>query len=200
MKVLVVDDEPMVRQFVRAILKRNGFEIIEAENGAEALEAAAQHQCDLVITDCLMPGMSGPQLVAQLKERHYVAKYFLISAYKPEEEGSDLPFLAKPFTSAQLMDAIQHLKAGEPDPAQLKHETEKARAQWLRSIEEQAEVLSEVPSQLPGSDGSLLIENAGRKRKAAYLKYMDSLHKYRNCLREPTQPGSPEPKDSGPEE
>jgi YesN/AraC family two-component response regulator len=200
MKVLVVDDEPMVRQFVRAILKRNGFEIVEAQDGVEALEVAAQHQCDLVITDCLMPGISGPQLIARLKERHYPAKYLLISAYKSEEEGSDLPFLSKPFAAAQLMDAIQKLQEGASNPTELKRAAEEAKAQWLQSIEEQEEIISEVPSQIPGPDGSLRIENAGRKRKAAYLKYMDSLHKYRNCLREPTQPGSPEPKDSGPEE
>lgn len=110
MKVLVVDDESMVRQFVRAILSRNGYETVEAQSGEEALELATQHQCDLVITDCLMPGMSGPQLVAQLKERRHSANYLLISAYRHEEEGTDLPFLSKPFTAGQLLAAIQKLK------------------------------------------------------------------------------------------
>lgn len=200
MKVLVVDDEPLVLHYVRAILTRNGFEVFEAQDGLEALQVASQHQCDLVITDCMMPGLSGPQLVARLKEQDYPANYLLISGYSPQAVGSDLPFLSKPFTGAQLMDAIQPLTEAARGPTELRREADQARAQWLKSIEEQEEILSQVPTQLPGTDGSLLIENTGRKRKAAYLNYMDALHKYRRSSKGPTQPGSVEQEDSIPEE
>lgn len=126
--MLVVDDEPVVLECVRAVLTRNGFEVIEAHDGLEALEVASQHQCDLVITDCVMPGISGPELVAQLKERRYPAKYLLISGYSSEQVGSDLPLLSKPFTWEQLKDAIQRLKEGAPGPAELRREVDQAKA------------------------------------------------------------------------
>lgn len=200
MKVLMVDDEPLVRQFVCAILRLNGFETLEAQDGQEALEIAGQHQCDLVITDWLMPGINGPELVARLKERLYPANYLLISAYAFEEEGSDVPLLSKPFTGAQLMDAIQRLKEGMPGPDELKRGAQEAKAQWLKTIEKQQEILADVPTELPGTDGALLVEKAGLKRKAAYLKYMAALHKHRHSLKWPTQPQSAEPEDSSPEE
>jgi YesN/AraC family two-component response regulator len=200
MRALVVDDEPMVRQFICTILNRSGYETIEAQDGNEAVELAAQHQCDLVITDCLMPGLKGPQLVARLKERRYAAKFLLISAYKADEAVSDLPFLSKPFTAAQLMDAIEKLQPEAPDPAELKREMKRAKTEWRKCIEAQDEILSEIPSQLPAPDGSLLIEKAGRKRKTAYLKYMDSLHKYKASLKQPAQSKSAEPEDSSPKE
>lgn len=198
MKVLVVDDERLVRQFVCAILKRNGHETLEAQHGGEALEIAAQHHCDLVITDWLMPGISGPQLIGRLKERHYPANYLVISAYT-SEENSGLPLLSKPFTGAQLMDAIQKLEEGSPGPDELKREADRAKAQWLKSIEEQEEILSDVPTQLAGPDGALLVEKAGLRRRAAYKNYMDSLHKYQDSLKLPRQPQSAEPEDSSPE-
>jgi phosphoserine phosphatase RsbU/P len=66
MRVLVVDDETIVRQFIRLILERQGHETIEAHSAVEALRIAGQQECQFVITDYIMPGMSGPELIAQL--------------------------------------------------------------------------------------------------------------------------------------
>jgi CheY-like chemotaxis protein len=58
-KVLVVDDEADVRKFLTAVLKKNGYETVTAENGAQALETAKQEKPDLVILDLQMPRETG---------------------------------------------------------------------------------------------------------------------------------------------
>jgi hypothetical protein len=86
----------------------------------------------------------------------------------------------------------------EPAP-DLRRECLDAKAAWLRAMEEQNEVLLEVPSQIPGTDGSLPIEKAGTKRKAAYLKYRESLKKYRDLLKQTGAAPEPGPEFSTPE-
>jgi CheY-like chemotaxis protein len=198
MTVLVVDDERFVRKFIRTILVRHGYETLEAGDGVEALECASQHACDLVITDFTMPSMNGRELTTQLQERNYPARYLLMSAHMPENAGSGIAFLAKPFTPAQLIDAIEKLKKQTPSPVELKFAAKQAKQEWLDTIAEQKEIISEVPSQIPGPDGTLRIQKAGSKRKAAYEKYLEALKAYRISLRQ-NAAGSGEPDDPRPE-
>ncbi|MFH1100534.1 MAG: response regulator [Methanobacteriota archaeon] len=67
-KVMIVDDEPDVRTSVGQILKINGYTIIEGENGADCLEKLQSHTPDLLILDIMMPGMSGWDVAAKMKE------------------------------------------------------------------------------------------------------------------------------------
>jgi CheY-like chemotaxis protein len=66
-KILVVDDEPVNRQLLAAILKPLGHVVLEAANGAEGVEMAKQHAPDLTILDLFMPGMDGTHTVRALR-------------------------------------------------------------------------------------------------------------------------------------
>lgn len=65
--VLVVDDEPMARTLLRLMLVRAGFEVVEAENGADALVRVAEQTPDVVILDVMMPGMDGFAVCEQVR-------------------------------------------------------------------------------------------------------------------------------------
>lgn len=67
--ILCVDDEPDLRTILRLYLSAQGFEVIQASNAAEALGVIEKRRPDLIITDCVMPGMSGLELCRTLRER-----------------------------------------------------------------------------------------------------------------------------------
>jgi CheY-like chemotaxis protein len=115
--VLVVDDEPGIRALMAAIVARDGFTALQAENGAEALAIAERTPVDLLLTDVVMPGMSGPELVITLMERGLVSRSLMVSGYAGD--GYDnihgihdrVPLLLKPFTPAQLIGKIREVMA-----------------------------------------------------------------------------------------
>ena len=111
-KVLVVDDEKSVRRLMAAIVAFGGFQPIEAQDAAEALEIAEHEHVDLVVSDVQMPGMTGPDLVRTLRQRGLVERSLLVSGYTGEVSTGDIPFIPKPFTPAQFLDSIHHTLGG----------------------------------------------------------------------------------------
>jgi PAS domain S-box-containing protein len=109
--VLVIEDEDEVRELVSMILgQEGGFVVLEARNGDEAVRLAGQAgPIQLVITDGVMPGIALGDMIATLRSLQPRAKVLLMSGYTGELKvrlgslGSDLPFLAKPFTSDALL-------------------------------------------------------------------------------------------------
>jgi CheY-like chemotaxis protein len=184
MRVLVVDDEVSIRQLIRGVLTKKGYEAVEAENGLQALEIARRFPCDLVITDQMMPGMNGLDLIARLTAERYPARYLLISGYGlDDEETGGLPFLAKPFTMQQLMEAVEKLDA-EPKLPQLERAWREAKYEWEEAIAEMEGLIMEVPSEVPHPDGTLLIQKAGQNRQMAYEKYVTAFRTYRKALQQ----------------
>ena len=112
-RVLIVDDEPVIRLDLRTMLEAMGHEVVgEADNGADALQLARTLQPDLVIADIMMPEMDGIELSRRLaKER--IAPVLILTAYSEPEmvAGADrsgvLGYLVKPFREADLAPAIQ---------------------------------------------------------------------------------------------
>ncbi len=107
--ILLVEDEQAVRLVVKRALVRFGFEVVDAENGSNALEIASQnHRIDLLLTDVVMPGMSGAELANHLKETRPSLRVLYMSGYTGDaltdrgvhEEGAG--FIQKPFTSEEL--------------------------------------------------------------------------------------------------
>lgn len=104
MKVLVVDDEPLVRLSLKRALEKRGHQVEEAEDGKQALEKWPPFKPDLVYLDVLMPRLSGPDLLKNLAvEARSTAKVVLMSAFAGEYDlekakslGADL-FIPKPF-------------------------------------------------------------------------------------------------------
>lgn len=115
MRVLVIDDEAMVRKTARRMLERAGHQVVEAENGRAGIEKLASGMFDLVVTDIIMPEMEGIETLLAIRKRFPSLPVVAMSAggYKGE-----LDFLAvagklgavatlqKPFTLSALVQAV----------------------------------------------------------------------------------------------
>ena len=108
--VLLVEDEPVVRDVVREMLLRAGYTVVDAGSGEEALAVADAHQgpIDALLTDVVMPGMSGPELAGELVAQRPGLRVLFASGYAEHAVASEgvlrpgTAFLEKPFTAAQL--------------------------------------------------------------------------------------------------
>jgi CheY-like chemotaxis protein len=113
--VLVVDDEPNVRSFVSTILQRQGFEVLEAEDGVEAYELLQRLSggIQLLVTDVQMPKMDGITLGQKVSADYPSIKVLYISAFvwKPPKHVPKLHFLPKPFLPDALVRCIRDLCA-----------------------------------------------------------------------------------------
>jgi PAS domain S-box-containing protein len=115
--VLLVEDEESVRQLVRETLTTKGYSVVEAENGEAGLAAATNHKgkIDLVITDVVMPGMGGRELVHQLSLARPETKVLYLSGYTEDaivSEGTiekGTAFLQKPFTLQALSRKVREV-------------------------------------------------------------------------------------------
>jgi len=116
-RVLVVEDEEIVRSLARRLLQKQGYEVVEAVNGNEAWQLCEEQglSFDLVLTDVVMPGMSGPRLIDKLRESRPDIKVIYMSGYVDEELEQDAVgqpntcFIQKPFSVGALLDLIQNL-------------------------------------------------------------------------------------------
>jgi signal transduction histidine kinase len=111
-KVLLVDDEPLVRMGTADMLEEMGHEVVEAANGSEALRLLDEHpDIDAVVTDFTMPQMNGAQLARLVRERNDRLPVLLITGFASEALDPAMPQLLKPFRHEELEDAIEHLLA-----------------------------------------------------------------------------------------
>jgi two-component system, cell cycle sensor histidine kinase and response regulator CckA len=117
--VLLVEDEEAVRSITRRALTRQGFSVIEAQNGHEAVKMFRQHAdtIDLVLTDLVMPGMGGRELASHLRSASPDVPLLFMSGYAENglmPDDVDAPFLEKPFTLTQLLSAVSAALAVAP--------------------------------------------------------------------------------------
>ena len=110
--ILLVEDEPAVRQLFAQALVRAGYRVFEARNGPEALKVFDQHgdAIDMLLTDMRMPYMGGGELAQHLRARRATLKLLCISGY-PNTETDDLgaEFLAKPFSRDDLLRKVREV-------------------------------------------------------------------------------------------
>jgi two-component system cell cycle sensor histidine kinase/response regulator CckA len=110
--ILLVEDEPAVRQLFAQALTRAGYVVHEARNGQEAMKVFDQHGdvIDLLLTDMRMPYMTGAELAHHLRSRRRTLKLLCISGY-PGQLDSDLAidFLAKPFSRDDLLKKVREV-------------------------------------------------------------------------------------------
>ena len=116
--ILLVEDEPAVRQLFAQALSRAGYVIHEARNGQEAIKLFDQHgdSIDLLLTDMRMPYMGGAELAHQLRARRRTLKLLCISGY-PGNLDADLAsdFLAKPFSRDDLLKKVREVLDRQTD-------------------------------------------------------------------------------------
>jgi two-component system cell cycle sensor histidine kinase/response regulator CckA len=110
--ILLVEDEPAVRNLFAQALKRAGYTVYEARNGEEAVKIFDQHSdaIDLLLTDMKMPYMTGAELAHHLRARRATLKLLCISGY-PEGLDGDVSedFLAKPFSRDDLLAKVREV-------------------------------------------------------------------------------------------
>jgi CheY-like chemotaxis protein len=107
--VLVVDDEEIILKVVTVVLRRAGFRVLAATNGADALDLARASGAPifLAVLDLVMPQLGGARLLAHLHELDPRIRALFISGYNPPRgvpEGCQ--FLSKPFTAAELLRSV----------------------------------------------------------------------------------------------
>jgi CheY-like chemotaxis protein len=108
--VLVAEDQPEVRRLALRILTSHGYQLLEASSGPEALELSRRHAgpIDLLVTDVIMPEMTGRELATRLRESRPQIKVLYVSGYTADIIGREgvldagVAYLPKPFTPAQL--------------------------------------------------------------------------------------------------
>jgi two-component system cell cycle sensor histidine kinase/response regulator CckA len=119
--VLLVEDEQSVRQLVRETLESKGYKVLEADDGEAALQIVSSYsgKIDMLITDVVMPGMSGRELSARLCELYPQTKVLYLSGYTEDaivHEGvldSGTAFLQKPFTLQTLSRKVREVLGNE---------------------------------------------------------------------------------------
>lgn len=109
--LLVVDDNQAVGRLMVEILASAGYEILLASSGEDAIRICEQRldPVDLVISDVLMPGISGIQLCETLAREQRARRFLLMSALSPESWDGRVPVLPKPFTMGELLNAVREV-------------------------------------------------------------------------------------------
>jgi len=103
MKILIVDDEPLVRRALEKAFLKKGHDVLTAIDGDKGLAVWQEHTFDIVILDVLMPGLTGPEVIDSMKNKLEQSVNILISAYTGEYKDSPFHheqvdhFFAKPF-------------------------------------------------------------------------------------------------------
>ncbi len=126
-KVLIVDDEPNIRQLVKFNLEREGFATAEAEDGVTCLEMVAGEKPDLIVLDIMLPGKDGLEVCRILKSRPATAGIAIIMLTAKTEEidtvlglemGAD-DYVTKPFSPRELIARVKAvLRRSQKDPLQ----------------------------------------------------------------------------------
>ena len=117
-RILVIDDEKIVRDMLRNLLVHAGYQVIEASGGDEGLRLYREKSPDLVITDIFMPGKSGFEVIKKLREEDPDAKIIAIAAYalealpRAKELGADRA-IRKPFDVNKLLEMVEGLLGEE---------------------------------------------------------------------------------------
>ena len=120
-KVLVVDDEPFMIRLIEIVLERDGYSMVKAANGSEAVEVARRERPELIIMDGMMPKMDGLTALRLLKQDQATQgiPVILLTAnpnrFSKEEAVSSgaMVFLTKPFSPTQLLGEIRRIRSSQ---------------------------------------------------------------------------------------
>jgi len=112
-RILVVDDEAYIRDLVRETLRARQYETATAANGVEALDRLRREKFDIVVTDVVMPGMAGLDLVKQIKKAHPHVRVIVLTGFPRNADIGDFllqgadDLLPKPFRANDLLAVIK---------------------------------------------------------------------------------------------
>jgi PAS domain S-box-containing protein len=113
-RILVVEDEPDLRELTTQLLQRAGYDVVAAADGEEALAVAnVEERFDVLVTDVVMPNLSGIELAERMMDRDPMLAVVVLSGYTPETldlervTAAGASFVPKPITSARLLEAVR---------------------------------------------------------------------------------------------
>lgn len=115
-RILVVDDEAYIRDLVRETLRSRNYDTSTAANGVEALDRLSREKFDIVVTDVVMPGMAGLDLVKQIKKVHPHVRVIVLTGYPRNADIGDFllqgadDLLPKPFRANDLVAVIRKVE------------------------------------------------------------------------------------------
>lgn len=109
--VLVVDDEPLIRDALAEWLFEEGYRVRCAADGQEALDLVGAEPPDVIVSDIRMPRVHGLQLVERLRAFGHATPVILISTWRPPSLTPGVRFVAKPFDLADITEAVEHALA-----------------------------------------------------------------------------------------
>ncbi|HEV7365262.1 MAG TPA: response regulator [Gemmatimonadales bacterium] len=124
LSVLLVDDEATVRHFAARVLEREGYRVVQASDGAQALDLvrAEELPVDIVVSDIVMPQLNGVQLMEALSTSHPDLPVILMSGYAPAELSAlgiaaPCSLLMKPFPAERLLAEVKRCSRKGSQPA-----------------------------------------------------------------------------------
>ena len=113
MAILLVEDEPSVRSLLTEWLLRSGYVVLIAQHAAEAMQVSERHSGNIeaVVTDFSMPGLSGIELVRELRKTRPGISAILLTGYwiHPLPEDLQIEYLSKPCSAATLLQAVKRV-------------------------------------------------------------------------------------------
>ena len=169
MRILVAEDETIIRLDLREILERAGFEVCaEARDGEEAVQLAASERPDLAILDVKMPRLDGIEAARRILEGRPIP-IVMLTAYGQDElvsravEAGVFGYLVKPFRESDLLPAIQAARARHDELQALREEAESlAEALATRKIVERAKGLLMARERLSEEDAFARLRRASQ--------------------------------------
>jgi DNA-binding response OmpR family regulator len=120
MTILAVDDEPLVSKLVARALQENGFAVLTANCGAQAMKLFREHgsEVDLLISDITMPGLDGPSLARKLQAEKPDLKVLLMSgSCEADQLTLGFDFLPKPFSIADMLAKVRKMSGQTDTPS-----------------------------------------------------------------------------------
>ncbi len=115
MKVLIVDDSRFMRAALRRIFEEEGWNVVEADNGEDAIRMYDSEKPDIMTLDIVMPGMNGIEVLKRLMKKHPSAKVLVVSALSQPKMIHDainsgaIDFIAKPFRKEDVIESLRYV-------------------------------------------------------------------------------------------
>lgn len=157
-KILIVDDQPLVLDTLKNILKRGPYSVLGATSGAQALDILDSESIDIVISDERMPGLAGTEFLAIVRERYPETVRMILTGYASLEtairainEGEIYKFLTKPCRSGDL-----HAAVSEALDHKAKGKIKDQVFSYIENLEKQAPGITQVKRD---ADGCVVIDD-----------------------------------------